>query len=99
MDIGCGSGRILYLAREDGWQVRGMELHEKAAADIKEDQGIDVIVDNFLEYDNPEGEAYDVVVVATDFGDDEVAVFLDGVGAGFVHDVDFGHVVVDYLRC
>lgn len=63
MDIGCGSAGLLYLARKQGWQVRGMELTEKAARDIKEDQGIDVIVANFLEYDNPENEKYDVVVL------------------------------------
>lgn len=63
MDIGCGSAGLLYLARKEGWQVRGMELTEKAARDIAEDQGIDVIVANFLEYDNSEGETYDVVVL------------------------------------
>ena len=63
IDIGCGSGGLLYLARKEGWQVRGMELTEKAARDIGEDQGIDVIVGNFLEYDSPENEQYDVVVL------------------------------------
>lgn len=63
MDIGCGSACLLYLARKDGWKVRGMELTEKAAKDILEDQGIDVIVANFLEYDNPDNEAYDAVVL------------------------------------
>lgn len=63
MDIGCGSGAILYLARAAGWQVRGMELTEKAAKDIAEDTGIDVIVANFLEYDNQDKELYDVVVL------------------------------------
>ena len=63
MDIGCGSGGLLYLARKDGWQVRGMELTEKAARDIAEDQGIDVVVANFLEYENPDNVTYDVVVL------------------------------------
>ena len=63
MDIGCGSGGLLYLARQEGWQVHGMELSEKIARDIAEDQGIDVIVANFLEYDNPQQEQYDVVVL------------------------------------
>lgn len=63
MDIGCGSACLLYLARKEGWQVRGMELTEKASQDIFEDQGIDVIVANFLEYDNPDNELYDVVVL------------------------------------
>ena len=63
MDIGCGSAGLLYLARKEGWQVRGMELTEKASRDIAADTGIDVIVANFLEYDNPENEKYDVVVL------------------------------------
>jgi len=63
MDIGCGSACLLYLARKEGWRVRGMELTQQAADDIREDQGIDVIVANFLEYDNPDAELYDVVVL------------------------------------
>ena len=63
LDIGCGSGGLLYPAREAGWQVRGMELSEQTAKNIREDQGFDVIVSNFLEYDNPDGEQYDVVVL------------------------------------
>lgn len=63
MDIGCGNGCLLYLAREEGWEVRGMELLEYSANNIREDQGIDVTVANFLDYDNPRGELYDVVVL------------------------------------
>lgn len=63
MDIGCGSGGLLHLAREEGWRVRGMELLEYSANNVREDQGIDVVVANFLDYDNPGGELYDVVVL------------------------------------
>lgn len=63
MDVGCGNGAMLYLARNEGWTVRGMELTESAAAAIEADQGIDVVVANFLDYDNPTGEHYDVVVL------------------------------------
>ena len=63
MDIGCGNAGLLWLARNEGWQVRGMELLDYTADNIREDQEIDVIVANFLEYDNPEGELYDVVVL------------------------------------
>lgn len=41
----------------------GMELTDKAARDIAEDQGIDVIVGDFLNYDNPDNDVYDVVVL------------------------------------
>jgi 2-polyprenyl-3-methyl-5-hydroxy-6-metoxy-1,4-benzoquinol methylase len=63
MDIGCGSAGLLYLARKEGWDVHGMELTRKAARNIFEDQGIEVIVANFLEYENPEKLEYDVVVL------------------------------------
>jgi SAM-dependent methyltransferase len=63
MDIGCGNGCLLHLARAAGWQVRGMELSAAAAGAIRDDQGIEVEVANFLEYDNPAGDRYDVVVL------------------------------------
>lgn len=63
MDIGCGNAGLLHLARKDGWDVHGMELTEKAAREIFEDQGIDIIVANFLEYEPPEGREYDIVVL------------------------------------
>lgn len=63
MDIGCGNGALLYLARQEGWTVRGMELTEAAASAIRADQDIDVVVANFLDYDNPADERYDIVVL------------------------------------
>lgn len=62
MDIGCGNGCLLYLAREAGWEVRGMELSASMARAIEKDQGIPVDVANFLEYDG-KGDIYDVVVL------------------------------------
>jgi len=63
MDIGCGNAGLLHLAREAGWDVAGMELSRQAADSIREDQGIDVVVSDFLEYENPEGRSYDVVAL------------------------------------
>jgi len=63
MDIGCGNAGLLHLAREAGWQVAGMELSQQAADAIREDQGIDVIVANFLEFENPANRKYDVVAL------------------------------------
>lgn len=63
LDIGCGSGGLLYLARKEGYRVRGMELTEKAARNVSEDQDINVIVADFLEYENPDGDEYDIVVL------------------------------------
>lgn len=63
MDIGCGNACLLHLAREEGWHVRGMELSEAAATAIRDDQGIDVEVANFLDYRGGDGEKFDVVVL------------------------------------
>lgn len=63
MDIGCGNACLLYLAREEGWNVRGMELSPSMAQAIRDDLGIEVDVANFLEYDNEDGARYDVVVL------------------------------------
>tara|TARA_R110002111_G_scaffold163012_1_gene229348 strand:- start:266 stop:1009 length:744 start_codon:yes stop_codon:yes gene_type:complete len=63
MDIGCGNACLLHLARADGWKVRGMELSESTAKSIRDDQGIDVAVANFLDYENPDEQRYDVVVL------------------------------------
>jgi SAM-dependent methyltransferase len=63
MDIGCGNAGLLHLAREAGWEVAGMELSQQAAESIREDQGIDVVVSDFLQYENPENRRYDVVAL------------------------------------
>jgi 2-polyprenyl-3-methyl-5-hydroxy-6-metoxy-1,4-benzoquinol methylase len=51
LDIGCGNGALLYLAKNDGWQVEGLELFDFLANKIKETLDIDVFVKNFLDLD------------------------------------------------
>lgn len=63
LDIGCGNGGLLYFARNDGWQVRGLELSAGAAKSIKEDTGIDVVVADFLSYDGDDAGTYDLVAL------------------------------------
>ena len=63
LDIGCGNGAFLYFARQEGWQVRGLELSDSAARAIREDQGIDVDVASFLDYDGDADSRFDVVVL------------------------------------
>ena len=41
LDIGCGAGEVLYVARKMGWPVRGIES-DKAEADFAKTMGIDV---------------------------------------------------------
>ena len=62
-DIGCGNGRLLFLAKQAGWRVFGLELTEDVAARTAEHLGVDVVSANFLEFDPaPEqAETYDVV--------------------------------------
>ena len=63
IDIGCGNGCLLYLARKAGWTVRGMELSTSAAENIRNDSGIEVVISDFLEYEPASGEQYDVVAL------------------------------------
>ena len=63
LDIGCGNGRLLLIARKDGWQVSGIELFSFLADSIKKATGIEVKVCNFLEYEVAEGQSYDLVTL------------------------------------
>lgn len=62
-DIGCGNGRLLWLARRSGWRVLGLELTDEVAARTAAALGVEVVAANFLEWDPPPEhlEAYDVV--------------------------------------
>jgi 2-polyprenyl-3-methyl-5-hydroxy-6-metoxy-1,4-benzoquinol methylase len=61
LDIGCGNGCLLMLARNDGWQVRGLELSSLYASSIKETLGIDVDVANFLDLPDTVTKQYNLV--------------------------------------
>ena len=62
-DIGCGNGRLLYLAQQAGWNAFGLELTEAFARKTAETLGVEVAAADFLDYDPPppHAEAYDVV--------------------------------------
>lgn len=62
LDIGCGNGHLLHLARMDGWSVKGLELSPFLAASIRERLGIDVVEGDFLK-DEVEGGPFDLVVL------------------------------------
>jgi 2-polyprenyl-3-methyl-5-hydroxy-6-metoxy-1,4-benzoquinol methylase len=51
LDIGCGSGRLMYVAKRAGWDVMGLELSEQMADYVRTKLGEDVVVANFLEVD------------------------------------------------
>jgi len=50
LDVGCGNGRLLFLARQDGWTVRGLELSGFLAESTERTVDIDVDVGDLLEY-------------------------------------------------
>jgi SAM-dependent methyltransferase len=63
LDIGCGNGRLLLMAKRQGWQVKGLELSADMAAWAAERVGCEVLTDDFLQLEPaPEDrEAFDVV--------------------------------------
>src|SRR5439155_1203493 len=58
LDIGCGSGEFLALARERGWSVEGVEVSPRGAA-LARRRGLTV----HAELDDLKDEAYDVVTL------------------------------------
>jgi 2-polyprenyl-3-methyl-5-hydroxy-6-metoxy-1,4-benzoquinol methylase len=62
LDIGCGSGALLFYARQDGWQVKGLELSENLAKEVKLKHNIEVTPINFMDLENFE-EKYDLVTL------------------------------------
>lgn len=64
LDIGCGNGALLNLAKEDSWDVKGLELSDYLAEKIKNTLEINVEVGDFLSFDSDSsGEKYDLVAL------------------------------------
>lgn len=60
LDIGCGNGAILQLARRAGWEVAGTELDSAHAALLRDRLGLEVIAGTLR--DVPAG-TFDVIVM------------------------------------
>ncbi len=63
LEIGCGNARILYLAREDGWEVQGLELSEYLAETVTKKLNITVQVADFLELEANQKDKYDLIIL------------------------------------
>jgi 2-polyprenyl-3-methyl-5-hydroxy-6-metoxy-1,4-benzoquinol methylase len=63
LDIGCGNGKLLLLAKDDGWDVKGLELSKFLADSIKKKYMLNVAVSDFLTYKPAKDDQYDIVVL------------------------------------
>ena len=63
LDIGCGTGRLLYLARRAGWEAHGLELSDEAARLTREKVGARVTVGDFLTLESADDDGYDLVAL------------------------------------
>jgi len=55
LDLGCGDGTVLWLAREDGWEVKGVELFPEHTKLVRETLGLDVETSDITSYHGEEG--------------------------------------------
>lgn len=62
LDIGCGIGYFLSLAKKDGYDVMGTDISKWVANYVKEHHGIKVVSGNFLELKLPENY-FDVITM------------------------------------
>ena len=62
LDIGCAGGRLLQIARDDGWDVTGIDISEHFAEHVRNSFGIDAIAGDFVTHDFG-GDGFDVVVL------------------------------------
>jgi len=62
LDLGCGDGTVLWLARQDGWEVKGVELFPEHAKLVRETLGFAVEASDITAYDGTR-EAWDCVVL------------------------------------
>lgn len=62
LDLGCGDGTVLWLARQDGWTVKGVELFPEQTKLLGETLGLDVETSDITAYEGVK-EAWDCVVL------------------------------------
>ena len=61
LDVGCGIGYFLFLAKKEGFSVKGADISVWAGKYAKEKFDVDVLSGNFLEM-NIEKESFDIIL-------------------------------------
>lgn len=78
-EVGVGRGLLLALARDNGWNVRGLDIHERTVMNAKEKYALDVWCGTLEESSLPE-HSFDVVVARQVLEHvDDLNVFMDKV--------------------
>lgn len=62
LDLGCGDGTVLWLARRDGWDVKGVELFPEQTRLVRETLGLDVETADIMAYRGT-AAAWDCIVL------------------------------------
>lgn len=62
LDLGCGDGTVLWLAREAGWEVKGVELFPEHTKIVRDTLGLDVVTSDLASYNGAEA-SWDCVVL------------------------------------
>jgi len=62
LDLGCGDGTVLWLAKRDGWEVEGVELFPEHASMVQRTHGFPVTAASVADYRGTSG-TWDVVVL------------------------------------
>jgi len=65
LDVGCGDGRFLRYAREQGFEVWGIDFDKKSVENVKRNLGIDTVfamsLEEFYEYAKEKNLKFDVI--------------------------------------
>ena len=65
LDVGCGDGRFLRHAKEQGFEIWGIDFDKKSVENVKRNLGIDTVfamsLEEFYEYAKERGLKFDVI--------------------------------------
>lgn len=62
LDLGCGDATVIWLAREDGWDVKGVELFPEHTQVVRDTLGLDVVTSDITTYEDA-AESWDCVIL------------------------------------